>query len=441
MSSQKAKAGHSKSTTSSGLLRLKLEFPVQCPEAGSNKLLLKKVDYRSKVSKIIVRIEQEVGILPDMYYLSYLDSIPMEESSRLSDHDVVNRATLRVNVWRMWQELLKAATTGNVKDCFTCSVNIAGSSEWSKYCAWVVLYIAAHHGHHNLVAELLKKTSLSINYRSPCGWTALHAAARMGRWKALCMLLDNGADVRIIDDKGTTAHDLCRTHGHKKCENSLSFCQWNLQKYRIVKERKMDYNASHDRQLSTRLAHQMVDSSLQMGFSGTQGQIYRVHTPNPVTVAMVNKFKEERASNPFVKEQLHVKIEEDLTCHDNDGKLDFNYGWFDEVRAQQLVPSTRDIVRYSDPSSCQLRPRSLLNPEGYRTQLYTSPPPPRQHSRSTLTDESTSNRLLIPHLPQGTQTGSRLHQSHLGQSWPIQRSSIHCTRKVGGATAEFDLRT
>lgn len=407
-----------KSKASGSHFKLKLELPFECP--GTTELVLKNVEDRNKVSEIKYRVEKELGILSDMYYLSYLDSAPMEESSRLCQHDVVPGATLRVNVWRMWQELLKATLAGNIRDCFSCSQNISGDSEWSKYCAWAVLYVAAHRGQHNLVAELLKRTSVAVNFKSlMCGSTALHTTARMGRWKALCMLLNNGADVRISDNEGHTAHDLAQKYGHKKCGNSLSFCQWNLQKHRIVQERKLDYNAVHARDNFYRLAHQMVDSTMKIGFSGTQGQTYRAHIANPVTVHMVQRFEEEKTSNPSAKEKLQVKIRDDLSCHNKDGRLDFNYGWFDELRAQQLIPSTHDIIKYSNPSSCQLRPRTLLNPGGFRTSLYT---PPQSRELSAVSTHT--------------------QYSQLRQSWPVQRqmqmvqlSSATAKGKVGGATA------
>lgn len=426
--SEKARSKSRSRSRSSGLLVLKLQLSFQCAETSHQ--VLKEVDSRSKVSIIKVRLEQELGILPDMYYLSYLDNVPMEDSSRLCDHDIVNRGMLRINVWRLWQELVKAALLGNIRDCFACSLNISGDSDWSRVCAWAALYIASHHGHHHLVAELLKKTNLPINSTSPCGWTALHAAARMGRWKVVCMLIDNGIDVRIADHEGFTAHDLSRIHDHKKCENSLAFCQWNLQKYRIVQERKLDYDALHDRQLWTRLAHQMVDSTLQIDFRGTHGQLYRAQVANPVTVAAVKNFQEEKAADPFAKENLRAKIEADLSCQDTVGKLDFNYGWFDELRAQQLIPPTRDIIRYSDPSSCELRPRSLLNPGGYKVNLYTPPPPPVTPSFPSIVSSASSSGRKG--------TGATLHYSLPRKS---HSPFVQVGKKGGGAVAKIDLRT
>lgn len=353
---------------------LHLQLPFQCPD--NTRLVLENVRPHNTVSKIKIRMEQELGILPEMYYLSYLDSVPLEDNSKLQDHEVVDGGTLRVNVWRMWVELLKAAINGNIRDCFACSVNVTGESSWNKYTAWVALFVASHYGHHNLVAELLSKAGLAINSRSPCGWTALHAAARMGRWKVLCMLVDNGADVRILDNKGLSAFDLARDHSHKKCENSLNFCQWNLQKHRIVQERRLDYDAGNARRAAYRNAHQYLDSTLGVGFRGTQGQIYMMQMPNPVSMGMVDEFNRDTIPKSRIREELYTQTrEEEMRCNDTGEKLDFDYGWFDGLRGQQLIPSTRCILKYSDPSSCQLRPRSILNPGGYKTTFYTAPSP------------------------------------------------------------------
>lgn len=351
-----------------GHLQLLLDLPFD----DAPKLSIEGITIRSKVSSLKTRLEQDAGLIPWTYYLSYLDTAPIEDHCTLMEQDIISGATLQVHLWRMWSDLLNAAYSGDIKGCFSCSMSITGDSEWTKKCAWTALYTAAHKGHHILVAELLKRTSLAINTQSPYGWTALHAAARMGHWKVLCILLDNGSDVRITDSKGKMAFDLARKHGHKKCENSLNFSQWNLQKDAIVKERKYDYDAGKARRTATRCSHQYKDSSLTGWLSGPRGHLYMAHTPNPITVKDVAKHNEkEKLRKSQLSSEPHSKETRDQSV-----KLDFDYGWFDSVRAQRLIPTTHDILTYTDPSSCQLRPRSLMNPEGYRTQLYTPPPPP-----------------------------------------------------------------
>jgi len=354
------------------------------------KLHLEDVDAQATVKEVKILIEKDLGIVRDLYHLSYLDDAPLQETGKLSDHDVVEKASLRIKVWKLWSKLLSAALLGEISNCFSTSIDITGSTDWSKCCAWTTLYVAAHCGHHNLVAELLRRTQLAVNKKTESGWTALHAAARMGRWKVLCMLVDNGAHVKIEGNEGETAFDLARKYKHKKCENSLNFCQWNLQKHRIVQERKLDYDAANDRRSCSRQGFQTVDSTHKISFRGPRLQLYQPHIANPVGMPKVKTFEKERPKIEQHKVQLQVKLREEEKESEAGGKLDFAYGWFDGLRAQQLIPSTHDIIRYSDPSSCQLWPRSLVNPGGYKTSRHVNRSSTKTDSRPALKIQSIS---------------------------------------------------
>lgn len=359
------------------------------------------VSSRSTIGELKTRIEQDVGLLPEMYALTYLDAMPLEDSVPLRDHYVVSGATLVARIWRIWQDLANYAYIGNVAKTLA-SADVTSSSDWSGHCAWSALYIAAHRGHHILVAELLQSTGAAVNAQSPSGWTALHAAARSGKWKVLCILLDQGADVRIKDDRDHTAFNLARHYRHKQCENSLNFCQWNLQKHFIIQEREKTRNVELSRRMAERRAHLAQDSALTTWLHGYQGQIYMVHIGNPVTVDDVARYKRGKLEEAAVQETVQlpsIKIQRTTSYPDTrsptpvvpgrgsklesyeeeieDGeKLDFDYGWFDSTRAQALIPHTQDILNYANPSSAKLRPRSLLNPEGYSLPLTLFPPPP-----------------------------------------------------------------
>lgn len=172
----------------------------------------------------------------------------------------------------------------------------------------------------------------------------------------------------FFDRRGRTALDLAHSNGHKRCEQSLSFCEWNLQKHSIVEQRKLEYDAGKQRDAGTRQAHQYTDSKQTMWLRGPQGQMYMMHAPNPISVQEVARFKAKssQASNTRPSAATSTKRDKEVT-EGTKGK--FDYSWFDPLRAQQLVPSTHHILTYSNPSSSHLQPRSLLNPGGY-----TQPP-------------------------------------------------------------------
>ncbi len=355
---------------------------------------LTRVPAKIKLSALKTIIEKDMGILREMYTLSYLDSCPLEDDSTLKDHFFVSGSLLKLQPWDIWSDLLHHCYRGDVPQTLS-TMDITGPTDWNRYCAWVALYIASHRGHHFLTAKLIKEThSVLVNHQSRCtGWTALHAAARAGHWRVLCILLDNGANVRIRDSKQLTAFDLAREHGHKKCENSLNFCQWNLQKHYIVEERKKDYDAHHARRRGYRQTHLQTDSTVTPWVRGPRGQIYTASIPNTVSIRTVQDYEkrkrgggerdegrereggdEESVTLPSVLEGSQSEGAAAIN-RSNKGKFQFDYGWFDQQRARQLIPKTDDILTYSNPSANGLHPRSLLNPEGMATPLVNLPSP------------------------------------------------------------------
>ena len=355
---------------------------------------LSRVPAKIKLSALKTRIEKDMGILKEMYTLSYLDSCPLEDNSTLKDHFFVSGSQLRLQPWDIWSDLLHHCYRGDVTQTLS-TMDITGQTDWNIYCAWVALYIASHRGHHFLTAKLIKQThSILVNHQSRCtGWTALHAAARAGHWRVLCILLDNGANVRIRDSKQLTAFDLAREYGHKKCENSLNFCQWNLQKHYIVEERRKDYDAHHARRRGYRQTHLQTDSTITPWVRGPRGQIYTASIPNTVSIRTVQDYdkmregegnrggreRDERERGDEESVTLPSVLEgsqsEEPAAISNKEKFQFDYGWFDQHRARQLIPKTDDILIYSNPSANGLHPRSLLNPEGMATPLVSLPSP------------------------------------------------------------------
>lgn len=366
----------------------------------NNRIQLPGVYHKLKVHELKCRVEHEVGLLPEMYYLTYLDDAALDDMTSMADNDVVANATLTVKPWRLWAAVLKEAYKGNILKCLHVVQAFEGEVYDKKHFAWVALYIASHRGHFRLVAELIKKCPLGINARSPTGWTVLHAAARKGHWAVLCILLDQGSDIQIKDQSGRTPFDIARLYGKKKCEQSLNFCEWNYQKHKIDTERKTEYDAHKARDVACRRTHMSYDSSLRTWMHGPQSQLYMAHLPNAVNVSEVRRF--DKAKQRGLLERLAMRTPDDHSVStsipssphsrprrgaieyysddsdsdDSDNRIYFDYGWFDPIRAQEFIPPTHDILRYSNPSSSRLRPRSVANPTGYVEKLHlpsTSP--------------------------------------------------------------------
>lgn len=84
---------------------------------------------------------------------------------------------------------------------------------------------AAHHGHVSVVRYLLT-TSIDVNQINNLGWTALLEAVILGDGgpvyqKIVALLLDNGANPAIGDDKGVTALEHARAREQNKIAKLL----------------------------------------------------------------------------------------------------------------------------------------------------------------------------------------------------------------------------
>lgn len=167
---------------------------------------------------------------------------------------------------------------------------------------------------------------------------------------------------------------MAHSSGHRKCEHSLRFCEWNIKKYGIVHQRAQDYDAGKERTAAARRAHQYADSTYTIWLSGPRGTEYMVHTPNPVSVKEVDEFRTKQTKSSERQQSVTALVElPSLNTSKPPGegmpkpedraseRARFNYGWFDKERAQQLVPTTYQILTYSDLSPSHPQPHPLIN--------------------------------------------------------------------------------
>ena len=79
------------------------------------------------------------------------------------------------------------------------------------------LILATADGHDEIIKLLLKEKELDINATEEgTHWTALHSAVWNERSLSLRLLLDAGADVRIVDVSGRTALVVATGEGHEE---------------------------------------------------------------------------------------------------------------------------------------------------------------------------------------------------------------------------------
>ncbi|KAL8958406.1 MAG: hypothetical protein Q9183_005844 [Haloplaca sp. 2 TL-2023] len=92
------------------------------------------------------------------------------------------------------------------------------------------LHIACHRGHFEVTKRLLahgrrdadpSRFNAFLNHRNKWGRTALVDAASTDRPVIMTMLLEDGADYTISDERGLTALHHCASRGHTQCVRAL----------------------------------------------------------------------------------------------------------------------------------------------------------------------------------------------------------------------------
>ena len=84
----------------------------------------------------------------------------------------------------------------------------------SVYNSDEMLHNAVMVGNVELTRQVLINEKVDINSFSHQGWTALHFACRQGNTKMIKLLLDNGANTKLLNDNGMTPLLVAVTHGN-----------------------------------------------------------------------------------------------------------------------------------------------------------------------------------------------------------------------------------
>ncbi|KAI6652297.1 Ankyrin repeat domain-containing protein 60-like [Oopsacas minuta] len=285
-------------------------------------------------------IEQDLGIPTELYRLNYLDKADLLNHCTVAQHEIVPRARVMLQPWKMWEYVLIDVFQGTISDIE--DYNITNSDERSIFRAFMALFMAAHRGHSRLLEKIIRLTHVDINAHTRANWTALHAAARSNQWRCLCILIDKGADIILMDSQGKTALDLTRIYGAKKCEQSLNFCSWNLQKYNQVDRWQKDYSPYKARDLSCRLAHQTMDSTNPAWMKGKLQRRYLAVYDNPISIKECDSWDRNRSERSISPKSYEIKSATPENI--------FNYGWFDPQRAKEFIPDTQTMLTFSDPA-------------------------------------------------------------------------------------------
>jgi len=114
--------------------------------------------------------------------------------------------------------LMIAAFTGNLP----AVQELLARDAQVNQVGWTALHYAAAAGHDDIVRLLLEEHAY-IDAESPNKTTPLMMAARGGFIMTVKLLLDEGADMTLKNDKGMTALDFAKQHDKKDIAEGLAY--------------------------------------------------------------------------------------------------------------------------------------------------------------------------------------------------------------------------
>lgn len=244
---------------------------------------LPRVVPTTTIINLKVKVELLTGVPVKLQRLSYLDQGDLDDNSTLMFHDVVDKSTLKMKVWNDWIDLVSACAKGQIEqvlkqgvaqdtDFSNANFGQMGAERRRNYLrsrGFVALLVAAHHGHCELVCELIKRGADLLG-KTAHGRNILHVTAANGQTKCIKTLLNLGV-ANLIDEKdcnGRTA--ISCTAKQNDSSKILYMFRWNLRTANVVQNIKK-------LKREDLMLHQLHDSSLKTWMRGKYKQHYQTN--------------------------------------------------------------------------------------------------------------------------------------------------------------------
>ncbi|KNC84772.1 hypothetical protein SARC_03014 [Sphaeroforma arctica JP610] len=165
------------------------------PEMAKSKMRLSLAQ-----STLLYKAVEEGNVQAASVILPFIPSVNVGKSGRSIVHAAANIGSC---------EMMKALHEGAASKGEKLDYN-------TRYCDETVLIQAARGGHLELLSFLLEGDKVAVNDKDESGRTALHhAAAKPDSLESVQLLLDAGADTKILDNNGRTAQRMAAIHKHE----------------------------------------------------------------------------------------------------------------------------------------------------------------------------------------------------------------------------------
>ncbi|XP_018423875.1 PREDICTED: protein ANKUB1 [Nanorana parkeri] len=192
------------------------------------------------VAKLKSLVSLKCGFPVSVFCLRTIDGKEMYDCNILSDYKLELGATLRLDVWDGWKELLSDCVLGHSQNV---QWHLSKNEAILRYQQRVALYIAAHFGHLKMAEWLQKKgvradEAIGVHpykewccetYHPDIGKGAIHAAAEAGQMLLIkAFVARNVLCLECQTPFGQTPLRISIHKGHKDCVLYLIMKMWSV---------------------------------------------------------------------------------------------------------------------------------------------------------------------------------------------------------------------
>jgi hypothetical protein len=252
----------------------------------------------------------------------------MIDSNLLSKYDLIDGATILMNVWTVYKDLVKVCLLGNFEDILSQGVSfkidwsspsskIMLSNDKKKYIlerSGIALFILAHRGNIVFLKRLIEEHEANINYQSIYGRSPLMIAVSNNKLDIIEYMLDQKTNIDLEDINGNNALDIAKMFNNKQSLNRLTQFKWKDRINSSIRDKKKNIELDTFNELfDDRSTHQLFDSTKKTWLSGKNSQTYMMK------IEPIREFSGSNMSAP-----VSIGRESNL----NDSFLEFNLKYF-----------------------------------------------------------------------------------------------------------------
>lgn len=247
-----------------------------------------------KIRDLKACLEFICGIPYNLQRLSYLDDGELVDSKDIQYYDIIEGGIVIMDVWTIYVSLVQICSYGTIDDALKQGVSL--SVEWNsptsdymftrdknKYIqerGGIALFIASHRGNFNLVKGLIAH-GVNVNYKSSFGRTPLMVSVVANKTDIIGYLLDNNADIDIVDINEDSALSIAKKFNNKLGQHKLSQYKWKKRTEAELKSKSKVRIEEDEIFPEKRLPHQIFDSSKKTWLKGKFMQMYMMQLVPP----------------------------------------------------------------------------------------------------------------------------------------------------------------